>query len=256
MKIFRKIRLSSLTKGSIGKYIIYAIGEVILVVIGILIALYLNNKKDVSNREVKQRNHLTLMKEELENNLLIIDKEHDDLSKIIVNIKDLLNLSSLRKSRENISETSLSGLLFLPLTRGIEIDYENGAFNEFIASSTLKDIKNDTLRSLLRSWNRKLETLRLQEDVVHKSLDKSNDYIEVNASLKTVFDNINLSKAYLEINNSSTTRSNKHILDSRQFENILIQYLGVATQLHKRTYPNFKTDIDALIELIEKELIK
>lgn len=254
MKIFRKIRLNSLTKSSTGKYIIYAIGEIILVVIGILIALYLNNRKDISNRQEIQRNHLILIQEEQENNLLIIEKEHKELAKIIVNIKDLLNLSSSNESKEELKELELSQLLFLPITRGIEVDYENGAFNEFVGSSTLKDIKNDSLRSLLRSWNRKIETLRLQEDVVHKSLDRSNEYIEANASLKTIFDSINLSEAYLEINNSSTTSSNKHILDSRQFENILIQYLGVATQLYKKTYPNFKTDIKILIELIKKEL--
>ncbi|EDP71872.1 hypothetical protein FBALC1_12262 [Flavobacteriales bacterium ALC-1] len=254
MKIFRKIRLDLLNKSSTGKYIIYAIGEIILVVLGILIALYLNNKKDVSNRQEIQRNHLILIQEELENNLLIIEKEHKDLSNILVNIKDLLNLSSSDKSKEELNELELSELLFLPITRGIEIDYENGAFNEFIASNTLKDIKNDSLRSLLRSWNRKIETLRLQENVVHKSLDRSNEYIETNASLKTIFDNINLSKAYLEINNSPINKSNKHILDSRQFENILIQYLGVATQLYKKTYPRFKTDISLLINLIEKEL--
>ena len=254
MKIFRKSRFNTLTKSNFGKYLLYASGEIILVVIGILIALYLNNKKDISNRQKIQRNHLILIQEELENNLLIVEKEHIELAKITANIKDLLNLSSSDKSKKELKELELSELLFLPLTRGIEIDYENGAFNDFVGSSTLKDIKNDSLRSLLRSWNRKIETLRLQENVVHKSLNRSNEYIEANASLKTVFDNINLSKAYLEINNSSDTSSNKHILDSRQFENILIQYLGVATQLHKKEYPEFKANIKTIINLIEQEL--
>lgn len=254
MKIFRKIRWNTMTKSNFGKYLVYATGEIILVVIGILIALYLNSQKDISDRQEKQRNHLILIKEELKNNLLIIDAENRELSKIIDNIKGLLNHSSSSLSSENIDEIELSELLFLPLTRGIEINYENGAFNEFIASGSLKEIKNDSLRSLLRSWNRKIETVRHQEDAVRKSLDKSNDYFETNASLKTVFDNYNLSEAFLGINNSPTTKSNKHILESKRFENILLHYLGVATQLNKRNYPDFNSDIKLLINLINNEL--
>lgn len=43
IKFFRKIRQKLLTENKFSKYLIYAIGEIILVVIGILIALQLNN---------------------------------------------------------------------------------------------------------------------------------------------------------------------------------------------------------------------
>ncbi len=245
-----------MTKGSFSKYLIYAIGEILFVVIGILIALYLNDKKDISDRQEKQKNHLVLIKEELENNLIILEKEDKDLSNIIDSIKDLINLESSNNLEEEISELELSEILFLPLTRGIAIDYENGAFNEFSVSGSLKDIKNDSLRSFLRSWHRKLEILKLQEEVVRQSLDKSNDFIETHGALKTIFDTTDLPETYLEINKSSITSDNKHILNSRQFENILIKYLGVATQLHKKPYQKFKNDIYILLRLIDDEITK
>ena len=43
IKFFRKIRQQLLSEGKTGKYIKYAIGEIILVVIGILLALQINN---------------------------------------------------------------------------------------------------------------------------------------------------------------------------------------------------------------------
>ena len=46
IKFFRKIRRSLLLENKISKYLIYAIGEIILVVIGILIALNINNKNE------------------------------------------------------------------------------------------------------------------------------------------------------------------------------------------------------------------
>jgi len=43
IKYFRKIRQNLLSEGKTGKYLKYAIGEIVLVVIGILIALQINN---------------------------------------------------------------------------------------------------------------------------------------------------------------------------------------------------------------------
>lgn len=54
MKFFNKIRLTSLKGKRFGNYLIYAFGEIILVVLGILIALWLNNWN--SEQEVKRNN--------------------------------------------------------------------------------------------------------------------------------------------------------------------------------------------------------
>lgn len=254
MKIFRKTRLKLLGKNSFSKYFIYAIGEIILVVIGILIALYLNNKKDESDLYEKQKTHFTLIKNELISNLQILDEEDEDLSKIIKNLRMIINLSNSEVAIDTINEIELSGSLFLPLTRAIDLNYENGAFIEFVNSNGLKDVKNDNIKTILSSWEKQLKTLDLQESVVKKSLAKAVDFIEINGSVKTIFDNYNLSETYLEVKNSPILISNKNILTSTQFENILLQYLGVATQLHKKTYPKFKDQTLELISLIEQEL--
>ena len=46
IKFFRKIRYDLMEKNKTGKYLKYAIGEIVLVVIGILIALQINNKNE------------------------------------------------------------------------------------------------------------------------------------------------------------------------------------------------------------------
>jgi hypothetical protein len=43
IQFFRKIRYSLMNQNQTGRYLKYAIGEIILVVIGILIALQINN---------------------------------------------------------------------------------------------------------------------------------------------------------------------------------------------------------------------
>ena len=59
IKFFRKIRQNLLSEGKTGKYLKYAIGEIVLVVIGILIALQLNSWKE----EIKAKEEERLKKE-------------------------------------------------------------------------------------------------------------------------------------------------------------------------------------------------
>jgi len=50
LRIFRRIRQQLLTAGSVRKYVLYAVGEVVLVVIGILIALQINTWNEERQR--------------------------------------------------------------------------------------------------------------------------------------------------------------------------------------------------------------
>jgi len=52
IKFFRKIRQYSVSEGKTGKYFKYAIGEIILVVIGILIALQINNWNELRKQKL------------------------------------------------------------------------------------------------------------------------------------------------------------------------------------------------------------
>ncbi|MGB5646467.1 MAG: DUF6090 family protein [Muriicola sp.] len=53
IKFFRKIRQKLLSENKIGKYLTYAIGEIVLVVIGILIALQINNWNENRKQQIK-----------------------------------------------------------------------------------------------------------------------------------------------------------------------------------------------------------
>tara|TARA_R110000744_G_scaffold97420_1_gene188243 strand:+ start:1859 stop:2056 length:198 start_codon:yes stop_codon:yes gene_type:complete len=54
IKFFRKIRQKMLTENKFSKYLLYAIGEIVLVVIGILIALQVNNLNEVEKVKDKE----------------------------------------------------------------------------------------------------------------------------------------------------------------------------------------------------------
>lgn len=55
IKFFRKIRQKTLTENKFSKYLLYAIGEIVLVVIGILIALQINNWNELKKTTEKEK---------------------------------------------------------------------------------------------------------------------------------------------------------------------------------------------------------
>ena len=69
MKFFRRIRQNLLSEGKTGKYLKYAIGEILLVVIGILIALQINNWNEGRKRINTEYKLLQNMKKAIEHDI-------------------------------------------------------------------------------------------------------------------------------------------------------------------------------------------
>lgn len=70
INFFRKIRRQLFTENKFSKYLLYAIGEIILVVIGILIALQLNNLNERNKNAAKEIEMLNDFKASLEVDLI------------------------------------------------------------------------------------------------------------------------------------------------------------------------------------------
>lgn len=70
IKFFRKIRQKLLQENRVSKYLLYAFGEIVLVVIGILIALQINNWNEENKNRIKEKEALegikTALKEDLD----------------------------------------------------------------------------------------------------------------------------------------------------------------------------------------------
>ena len=69
LTFFRRIRKGLLGDGATTKYLLYAVGEIALVVIGILIALQINNWNESRKERVEEREVLMNLKKALESDL-------------------------------------------------------------------------------------------------------------------------------------------------------------------------------------------
>jgi len=74
IKFFRKIRQNLLSEGKTGKYLKYAIGEIILVMIGILLALQVNSLYNNHQLKKEELKILHSIQNEFNENIVEYDK--------------------------------------------------------------------------------------------------------------------------------------------------------------------------------------
>lgn len=106
LKYFREIRNKLVKEGNLKKYLAYAIGEIMIVVVGILLALYLDNQNQERSNKRLENQYYQSMKDQLNKDLdIIIDEMYynqtylDQLSfaEKIISLNDRTNLDTLGK---------------------------------------------------------------------------------------------------------------------------------------------------------------
>jgi uncharacterized membrane-anchored protein YhcB (DUF1043 family) len=126
IKFFRKIRQKLLSENKFSKYLIYAIGEIILVVIGILIALQINNWNESRKQAKNEKEFIISLKKDLKQDKAFIEMviEHNEPRAGAYEIlnNDLQNLyTNDRKSCDSLfKEYFISQRTFYPISGSYE----------------------------------------------------------------------------------------------------------------------------------------
>ena len=143
LTFLRKTRRSLVESGGPGKYLIYALGEIALVVIGILIALQINNWSEWRKDRIKEREILQDLQEniELNNKLLSFNLSFldslDASADVIINV---LNTQQTYSDTLNIhfNNATKHGFLNFMLSKSSFEAYKNVGF-DIIQNKSLKD---------------------------------------------------------------------------------------------------------------------
>ena len=150
IKIFRIIRQDLLSKGKTGKYLKYAIGEIVLVVIGILIALGINNWNENRKSEEKTKQFLTSLKSDLRNDLNAIIEVTEDQTMRSKAMTDAIELSKISDFSMRILQDSNK---YYDAGRNITFFPTVGSYNAAINVGLIDNIKNEELkRSILNLY--------------------------------------------------------------------------------------------------------
>jgi hypothetical protein len=182
IKFFRKIRQNLLMENKTGKYFKYAIGEIVLVVIGILIALSINNwsekqkeKKQIRNIYVRVVQDFNYTITEIDRDFAVMDSIHPLMVDILLGevVRDSLftNKAYLSKYYNSISsypDIKINETGIRLLESKIELNYElNNELTEALAllySEDLFEFETDA-RSLLK-FHQQLLNYTLEKGIV------------------------------------------------------------------------------------------
>ena len=143
--LFRKLRANVIGEGKLKRYLIYALGEIVLVVIGILIALQVNNQNELRKKHNLEMKLLSNLKSDLQ--LEVDDLEH------IIKRRESKTLSAQKMAGYHSKKQvdTLKNYYFNSANVLYwEVHYPNNkTFQELINSGNFSLIRNKTIKSNL-----------------------------------------------------------------------------------------------------------
>jgi hypothetical protein len=142
-KFFRSFRQSLLIEGKTGRYIKYAIGEVILVVIGILLALQINTWNEDRKNHQRELKLLNELKTNLQINIRNLDTDIKSQVKSTASIAYLIEYLDNRRPYQDSLATYFYEANYAP-----DVVLSSSAF-ETLKSAGLELIRTDSLRSAI-----------------------------------------------------------------------------------------------------------
>ena len=183
IKFFKKNRQRLLSENRFGRYIIYALGEILIVIIGILLAIRINTW----NNELTAKKHLAEVYNQIQKDLVIdtlsineVINYYREKDKRIQDILDKKIKPSFYNSitSHNIKEYSICRLetasweLFKPMTKGYNLLTNSGLINT-ISKDSLSDVINNFYINELSS----VETFNLKiSNLVYENIKVYEQY--------------------------------------------------------------------------------
>ena len=168
IKFFRKIRKSLLTKGRTVYYLKYAIGEIVLVMIGILLALQVNNWNETQKTNKWEKRFLADLRNELNYNFKQLTVVYDmQMIKGNACHKVLELIKTIQKEDKAIIDSvyhisQKGNMTFFPTT---------GVYDSGMSGGKIENIENDSLKYAImnlynRYYNRLVYNGEFLDDVV------------------------------------------------------------------------------------------
>ena len=260
IKIFRKIRQKMLTEnqtagtgraGKFNKYLLYAVGEIALVMIGILLALQVNNwNEERKNRKIELE-VLIELNEEFISNKNRFDIFSSSMIKLEATWFEFLNDASDILDKDKISVRR-------PSNGASSFNISNSILRSFLNTGKIENISNDSLKYLLVDWETEMITFK---DIQGRHVNFVESELRKFEFSRRIIPNLNAGKKLLE-NPFFKLYSEKEVKTTfvnfnsdLEYQNILmINYMWINVRIEKNL--NLENKFDEIIKLLNDEIGK
>ena len=232
MKIFRKIRQAFIQKGDLTNYLWYAIGEILLVMIGILLALQVNNWNENKIKRSSELTYYSNIKNRLLDDKRLIQSQINYNSRYDNQFKYANEIIEINDR----TKTDTLGKIAINLTNYSDFDGRDNIYESMVNSGEIKLLKNNEIIEGIRN---------LEEDYLHiNRIEKIHYDAMITYAIPSIYPNIKFSTGEVK---------NPDLVYRFEFQNLIVSLLGIMEEKDQK-YNSTIEHIDMLLELIDKEL--
>jgi len=238
-----------MTENKLNLYVVYAIGEVVLVVIGILVALQIDNWNENQRIRNIEQQYLLALQEEFEYNkkeLVRVMNLNKTFTDYALQISDYAG-----PGNPEITEKEFETLAIGAFASEVHYNPNQGVLDEIISSGKLGIFNNDELKFALSSWSAVLDRAFWQE--------KTHEEVRVQiVEMTRVQGNIR-SMTYVwgeqfNIKPSKFKRGNLLLLKSEEYDNRVVAFILTGRFLNEGNYSKLEEEVDKILLLIDDEI--
>lgn len=246
MKFFNSIRRKIIGSG-FGKYLLYAFGEIILVVIGILLAIAINDhyaKKEVDKRNIENASQIYRQMQSDSTEVTLYLEYLSDLRKTIKYLQASEEERKNKSLKKPLSEIKKFTLFydrdsdFINLSNLVPTQIQNGNFSTTKYAQLLFNIQVD--------YSNALKGIYDQEDIIQDNNKRFNSYIA---------DNFEWYKEWSS-NLNCTSDCTKFINTSKRFSAMLALYSYEKTVIYESRIEHFQDLLHLNMSKLRFELSK
>ena len=246
MRLFRNVRKRMLISGKIKNYLLYALGEIFLIVIGILIAWKINNLNELRKNKIVEFKIYQTLNEELDANLKLLDST---IFRYAINVETIKKtIKNIDTKTEDLSDELKDRII---LTNHKSTQLHDGAINSINSTNKFEFIESVLLKDLIASYPNELENFKSQEVKIENIIvNRLQPAIESQVSLLYI-----LSDRDLELQTQSFSKQTNYInlLNSRAYQNALVDRL-INTEIQLKTSKNLRDKTKKIVDKLDKVL--
>jgi hypothetical protein len=250
INFLRRIRRELINENKTSIYLIYAVGEVVLVVFGILIALQIDNLNENKKIRNTEQQYLLALKEEFSFNKGELESI---MNRNKLNFDYALRiLDNTGPGNPEITDEKFGKLLTNSLSIETQFDPNQGVLDEIISSGKLGIFSSKELRFAISSWSGILFRVRLQEQELLSMRSRTIEMVRNEANLRKVIYGPWLEE--MGIKQTRFKQGNLHLLKSVAFEGHMTGFATMSLNLNNYHYPILVEIINKILLLIDDEM--
>ncbi len=232
MKLFRSVRQNLIKEGNIKRYFIYAIGEILLVMIGISLAFQVSNWDDNRIKKNAEIRYYENIRDQIADDKALVTEQIHFNNRYM---KEFKYANEILESNDRTRMDTL-GLIVRNLTQYSDFDKKGNIYETLVNSGEIKLLRNYVIMNSIRELEEKYNYINRMENIHYDAMMK-HVIIATNPIIKF----------------SDATVQKPDQLYSYEFQNLVVSLIQIMTE-KDQVYNEALAEIEVTTALIAEEL--